>query len=314
MRALQTFDPVRYLLCRALRKGARVRQVLIGLLALLVLGNLGLAKPKVDSRWLEANVVADGRNQEWEGIIGELEKEELEIGLLNDEDFLYLSLSFPQRPQMMRTLMLGLIVWFDPKGGKKRKFGVRFPVGMRSMNFQPTAQEAAGGPETPRQRPSREEINKRLVEMLQLVEIIDDGEESRMPAEEVPGISAGVGAQDAGIFYELKVPLRRSEQHPYAISVRPDKPLGLGLENPEYKRPSGMSRPPGMSGGGPGMGGGMGGGGMGDPEIGGGGMGGGGGGMSGGGMGRQRSGGGRPMPQMERLKVWMEVNLANVEG
>ena len=98
------------------------------------------------------------------------------------------------------------------------------------------------------------------------------------------------------LFYELKIPLNRSEQQPFGIGIRSNKKLGIGFTTPkmEDRRSQmnaggrgGMSR--GGSGGG--MPGGMGG----DMP----------GGMSGG---RGGMGGGMERPGMpERLNLWIQV-------
>ena len=85
--------------------------------------------------------------------------------------------------------------------------------------------------------------------------------------------------------YELRVPLISSEEHPFAVGVKPGDMIGVGFLSPKLQ----MQRSRGMrSGGMPGMGGR-------------GGMGGGVGGMRATGMGRQ-------MPQ--QLKIWAKVKLA----
>ena len=79
---------------------------------------------------------------------------------------------------------------------------------------------------------------------------------------------------------ELKVPLAKTDDHPYAIETAPAKTIGVGLETGKTpQRSSSAGRGGGMGGGGGGMGG-MGGGGRG--RGGGGGMGRGGGGGGGG--------------------------------
>ncbi len=263
--------------------------------------DFAVSKSKLDSRWREAPVIIDGKDSEWESAATLFEKEKLRIGLMNDEDFLYVGLGLPERTQMMQALFQGLFVWFDPKGGKKKSFGIRFPVGLRSMDFdRPAASEDPPG--RGQARPDPEELNRRLVEMLRLVEVILDGKATRRPSGEFPGIAAGVSARGDGLFCELKVPLGPSDKWPYSIAITPERPLGVGLETPGPRRPQSMSRPGGM-------GGTMGDGGTDDPEAGGGSMSGG---MGGGGG--LRSGGGRRMPQMEPVKVWIEVRLASPEA
>lgn len=280
-------------------------QILCLVLIVTMLCHLAWAKPRLDSYWRKADITVDGKNLEWQGTLGAIEKAALEIGLLNDDDSLYLSLSFPERRQMMRILMGGMVVWFEPEGGKKKKLGVRFPIGLRAMQEESVDREVSAN-QPPQGSPDREDINARLVEMLKLMEIILDGEKMRLPSREVPGIRAGVRAGESGLFYERKVPLRASQDYPYAIGVLPNRVVGLGLEAPQGGRSQGGNRPRGM---------GTGGGSMAGPGIDGddGEDGMSGGGLNPGGLGGGRSGGTRRPPQMEGLKIWLEVNLASVD-
>jgi hypothetical protein len=44
------------------------------------------------------------------------------------------------------------------------------------------------------------------------------------------GLEAKLGRENGYFVYELKLPLNRSEEHPYAIGARPGNPIGLGIE------------------------------------------------------------------------------------
>lgn len=113
-------------------------------------------------------------------------------------------------------------------------------------------------------------------------------------------VNVRAALEEGVLFYELKIPLARTDVQPFGIGVREGKKLGIGFTTPKMEdRRSRMGGD--MSGGG--MGGGMSGG-MGGGT--GGGMGGGRGGMSRGGMGGGRGGMERPeMP--ERLNLWIQV-------
>jgi hypothetical protein len=48
------------------------------------------------------------------------------------------------------------------------------------------------------------------------------------------GIEARVGRENEYFVYELKVPLVKSVKYPHAIGIKPDRPIGLGLEIPMF--------------------------------------------------------------------------------
>jgi hypothetical protein len=107
-----------------------------------------------------------------------------------------------------------------------------------------------------------------------------------------PGIAVKTGNAEGYAIYELKVPLEKRADAPYAIEAKPGALIGFGLETPKLEQPSHEGRGGGFGG----MGGGMGG-------RGGGGMGGHGGGRGGGG---ERAVYEPPKP----LKIWAAIKLA----
>ena len=88
--------------------------------AALVAATLGLAaackEVELASGWAAGGIEVDGVDDEWTGATTYFEKQDVTVGLLNDEEFLYVSLvtSGPVGRQAMAT---SLTVWFDPDGG-----------------------------------------------------------------------------------------------------------------------------------------------------------------------------------------------------
>jgi len=179
-----------------------------------------------------------------------------------------------------QMLALGTTVWFDTEGKKEKTFGIQFPVsGLLQGRRFPSQQNP-------------EEL-KRLIEAAQRqYEIVGPGagERHRMADTQDKGIDVHLGFADGTLTYELKIPLQKSADHPFAIGADLLKPLIVGVETGEYSdamraQMSGPSRATGSSGGG-----------------GRGGRGGGGGGQSPSGM-----GGDAPDP----LKHWLIVHLTS---
>ena len=104
-----------------------------------------------------------------------------------------------------------------------------------------------------------------------------------------PGIAVKVGEVRGYFVYELKVPLARTAEWPYAIEAKSGALIGFGLETPKMERPS---REGGGTGGFGGRGGGMGG--------------------RGGGMGGRRGGDRNQPEQAKPLKSWATIQLAPV--
>lgn len=239
---------------------------------------------KLESTWKERDIVLDGKGGDWLGAKYYFEEYAMSIGLINDEQFLYVSMMTENpmiRAQIMRN---GLTVWFDRRGGKNRSFGIKFPLEMPKKEKE----EERIDPQEMMDETSRKEMMQKFQETMTELEILGQDEKvlAKMNIEDAKGIK--VKARDAmGTFvYELEVPLGSSEEYPYAVDVKAGDVIGVGFLSPklEFRRPSGErggGRVPGGGMGGPGEMGAM-------PRM--------------GGMGRF-------MPQ--ELKIWARVQLAS---
>lgn len=239
---------------------------------------------ELESTWKDRDITLDGKGGDWLGAKYYFEDLAISVGLINDGQHLYVSM-MTENP-MIRTQIMrkGLTVWLDPKGGKNKTFGIKYPLGRQDSGqeeeqFNPQMMDEI----------NREEMMQKLQESMTELEVLGPNEEvlGKMDIEDAKGIEVKMRNAGGTFVYELKVPLTSSEEYPYAVGVKAGDVIGVGFLSPKLQ----MQRPRGMRGGGgmPGGGGGMGGrGGMG--------------GMDGrGGMGRQ-------MPQ--QLKIWAKVQLA----
>lgn len=253
---------------------------------------------ELNSNWPEREVVIDGLDGEWSGTMYYIDKKSVAVGLLNDEEYMYLCLATVDSRQVQQIIRSGLTVWFDPQGGKKESFGVNFPLGTQfspeNMNResmpQPMSREGTADPEKLRQM--LEESTKEMV-------VIGPGKEERrkMPVSRSQEIKVKLGYSGGKLVYELRVPLVRDVDNPDAIGLGEGRYVGVGFETAEIDMEATRERmKDGTGPGGPPTGGGM---------RGGGGKGGGG--HSGGG----RGGGSRGDEAPHRLELWTKVELAS---
>lgn len=235
---------------------------------------------ELSSSWNANQIVVDGHADDWGGHFFYLKDSHVSLGLRNDQDFLYVCLMSSEGQFRRQMMGLGLTVWLDPEDGKK--WGIHYPMGFVGQGERPSFnREEMGG---------ERDTAQILGQLLQNLEILGPGkdEHQQFSAIEVPGIGVRVGSSQGSVVYELKVPLRESSDHPYALGAGPESTIKLALETGKFE---GRSREGGMGEGGRGVGGGRGGGGRGG--FGGRGRGGGGrGGEGGGGM----ASGERPEP------------------
>ena len=265
----------------------------------------GCKKTEFESGWKDREIVIDGDHTDWKNALTYIEKKKVSIGLLNDDDYLYVCLVPATRQIQNQITRLGFTLWFDAAGGKKKTFGIHYPLGM--MNSGMSMRELGFDPRPGMGDPDPERM-QRLIELsLSDLEILgeEEGDARMMGVDQAQGIDVEVGNMTETFTYELRVPLRRDEDHPFAIGVEDAAAVGVGFETGqidiEKMREEMKDR--------------MGSGGRGGGGMGGRGRGGRGGGRMagappGGGRGGGMRGGSMQPDIPDPLKVWVKVSLA----
>jgi len=233
-----------------------------------VLAMLGLVaackQVELASRWADEEVVVDGMNDEWTGATTYFEKQDLNIGLVNDDEFLYVSL-VTSGPVGRLAMAAGLTVWFDPSGGKEEWYGIRFPV-------PPESNDRSSGGRGGRGRDGRAggrgggqsgRGGLRPGDRLRQVELEGPGELSRrrLPLPVGGGLEVAIRSNGPAFVYELKVVLARNDDYRMGLGVEPGSEIEVGFVTGDM---GGQGRGRGGFGGGFGGGGGRGGPGGGD--------------------------------------------------
>lgn len=264
--------------------------------------------PELESKRRDREIVIDGQLDDWAGAVSYMEKENVAIGIFNDNEFLYLCLSSGEPKVRTQIITRGMTLWLDAQGKKNKNFGIRFPLGMMELMGGEFRGMRRGGESAPDQ--DLQKLEENFAASLTEIEILGPEKEDkrRLARKAATGIEVDARLASGTLVYEIKIPLVKSDRYPYAIGTA-DKIIGVGVETAEINMEEMREQMRERMGGRGGMGGGRGG--MGGGR---GGMGGGRGGMGGGrgGMGGGQGGGmpgGREMP--EPLKAWAKVKLAS---
>lgn len=198
----------------------------------------------------QASVIVDGHADEWTTGLQFIEDEKLFLGIRQDSDYLYLVIMPQNRMTGIQMLMGGFTVWFDPKGGKNRILGVKFPLEPEGGTMGPMMERGERGKK--KNEGLADEFDQQIERRLREYEVVGPGRYDRRRFEkgEDGDIAVEIGVEERGIIYELKIPLRSVGKN-YGLDATADW-VGVGLETSEKKR----ERPVGMEGMGMGMGGG----------------------------------------------------------
>ena len=324
----------------------RIQVCCVSLFLMSLLTAFGCKRPySLESTWLDKEIVIDGSDRDWKGSRRYYdEKSNTRISIYNDSDSLYLCLDVMDPGIQMSIRRHGLTLWLCEPGKSKEVWGLRYPFAAAGMEDESApggndnadrrgrlheAGGAEGGPsgaaippegQGPPGNPPAGDLG-RIASFGPVSEtfLIFDSEKEPGPTLSSDEIGEfGVFCQfamkrGAGMIYEIRLPLDRSDKTPYAARLSSRRIASIGFVTGKVSRERGDGK--GGMGGGPSGGAGSGGGrpGYGGPAFsgsGGGGPGGGGpggGGPPDGGMGRGAMGGGR---RVEAMKLWANIVLA----
>jgi hypothetical protein len=266
--------------------------------------SLSACKKQIEltSRRCDQEIDFDGTDEQWGPATIYAEKQKISLTVLNDDEYIYMRLYTRDRNVQGPLLMSGFTVWFNSDGSKNKTTGIRFPMGMHGKGF----------PAIPGKRQDADAIEG-MVEQMNEMEILgaDEKPTYQMSLSEAKslGINAEVSMDKGNLVYELKLPLVRQEEHPYAVGILAEdltanKAIGVGFETQKIDRNEtrGNMGGQGPPGGAPPQGGGM-------PPVGAPPEGGG---MPPGSRERPAGGGERPPGSMpEQLSLWTKVTLAS---
>jgi hypothetical protein len=231
----------------------------LSLLVLAVLFSGCASTIQLPSRWSDKPLRVGDDLAKWSDSTVFVEKDGIQVGIMNDDEFLYVC-AMSSKPNLGRQVMFrGMTVWFDPNGGERKTLGIRFPIGMggREMMTRPEGDEGD-------QRGNRVEAMER--QALGEFEYVGptDIDLQRVSRLQGQGVEMHLTSTPERFVYQLRVPLAYSSAHPYSVESRPGARLGVGFETntPQRLGPAkggGEDRGDGGRGGQPGMGGGRGG-------------------------------------------------------
>jgi hypothetical protein len=284
------------------------REIFLIPLILIMVLFAGCSNKKVESQWDDQSISIDGNGKDWESLPLEYD-EELDIvyGIVNDENSLNLLLRFRDHKLALKMNSRGAILWLDEKGKKKKHFGIWYidedAITDITQMMASRKNQASG------QRSSFQQQPQPLKGSFSLL-----GEDTlSIPSAGLNGLAAATGYHDGTYCYEFRIPLRKSEETPYALEAALGKKIKVGMEIAavsEEVRKQIEEQMAERQQSGSGRGGGMRGGGRGGGGKGGGMRGGGRGGTKGGGGASGSSNQGDLLKDLEAQEMWVTVVLA----
>ncbi|MDD5169856.1 MAG: hypothetical protein PHN75_13620 [Syntrophales bacterium] len=188
---------------------------------------------EIQSTWCDhKTAISDAGLVKWDNakplaIIGG----EVTVNVLNDNETLYMRLSTQNPAFVTQFLQTGFTVWFDDTGGTKKIFGMRFPLPITKG----ASDTSRSGNKSQKEDGKRDILTAKLLEASKGdIEIFRPGENefSTISAEySAPyGIRCRLENINGRFVYELQMPLILDNNHPYAVTSKKPKVIGIGLE------------------------------------------------------------------------------------
>jgi hypothetical protein len=180
---------------------------------------------KLTSDWQQGEMNIDGSDSEWQRGLYYDKESDFVYGVRNDDKYVYIFLKTQNRFTQMQIMERGLTVWFDREGGKNQAFGVQYPMSRQETHagFSPDSNE--------------EKLHTFLDQAFPELEIIGPKKEDiqRFSALEAPGIRVKLGRTRETLVYELRVPLKKTSEYPFAIEPISGGRIGIEFETREFK-------------------------------------------------------------------------------
>jgi hypothetical protein len=215
----------------------------------------GCKSIEISSYWRDREIKIDGNSDEWENKTWVAKDfPNMAFGFMNDENYLYLSLTISDRALQRQIAMMGLTVWFDRNGEEEKQFGVRYPVGMEMREMQ--MERRKFGQNEERGRDTMPQFPEKFSNELEIFGPMEN-EHQLIRIPETGGIEVVLHFLRGLLVYEMKVPLQDKSSQPYVVGTTAGSVIGVGIETNNRDMPEGRGEKP-MMGGGSG-GGGMGG-------------------------------------------------------
>ena len=223
------------------------------------------SRPQITAGPLDGPIVIDGQESDWSGSLQPFGDQPFSIQAVNDGADLYVRVSASSPAVRREILRRGLTVWFDPKGGSKKTFGIRYPVieepfdqgerGRGGFGRRGRGGAPEGEPSAESDRPTEEPDAQ--PEPSDRVDILGPGKSDArsLTRDHLEGVQVALRVDQGVLLYELKVPLATGEGRPYAIGTSPGQTIGIGFETAKIITPQAGRGGGGFGGGGYGGGG-----------------------------------------------------------
>lgn len=206
---------------------------------------IGCGMSQMQSRWRDRDIVIDGLDEgpEWEYARYFIDKQQVTLGIMNDNEAVYLRLSSRDIAVQSTVLTGGLTIWFSEKDAVERTFGIRYPTGIseNDTTYIPPMPQAAqvmgmrrggrsGAIETSAIESAINGMMKAAGDELEIVDAKNVVARLNRTEAAGSGIEYALAWSAGNLVYELRVPLRRGDTGGFGIASSNPDYITIGFE------------------------------------------------------------------------------------
>ena len=180
---------------------------------------------KLTSDWQQGIMNIDGSDSEWQRGLYYNKESDMVYGVRNNENYIYIFLKTQNQSTQIQIMRQGLTVWIDREDGKNQVLGIKYPMSRQETHTRFSSDT------------NEENLHSFLDQEFPELELIGPTKEDvqRFSPLEAPGIRVKLGRTRETLIYELRMPLKKTSEHPFAIEPIPGRRIGIEFETGDFK-------------------------------------------------------------------------------
>lgn len=183
---------------------------------------------KLQSFWKGREIVVDGNDTEWQDKMARYQN--LSFGICNDEEYIYICLAATDKKtkaQLMGLFRQNFTIWFNADGTLNQQFGLRF------SNESPYMDESLVGRIRFIKTPVFQVIANEMMKNFEIEILKNDYPVAMLSDAQGIDVAASVTMNGRKLVYEIKIPLKKTENQAFAIESSAGKLISFGLSTSE---------------------------------------------------------------------------------
>ncbi len=211
-----------------------MRKVFLFVLLVLFISS-GCSSYSIVSSKLNQQIKIDGKLNDWNGKLKYFKDEKMAVGVLNDPDNLYISLSTADKGNIIKILKMGFTIWFEPGNEKGETIGIQYPI--KKERAMPERFVKSN------RNPYGSKIIEKMINNIRLNNseyLVFNDDSFPLGAYSLTdknGVKIGLGYNTGRLVYELKIPNRAGKYFPLNLTALDNNNLMLKFSTSKPEKP-----------------------------------------------------------------------------